>query len=1187
MREQSKQHNSDIELLQKLIQSAQGKDPIALLQDIGKVCHALSWNEGDADITRNKYGYISRHKKASGKRNEFNGVHSGIHFETLSALRHFDQNETVLKKLPDNFKSKLADDITIFLKNIQWLLDDKPENFKVTDTLNTTSMLMGDLWIFSSLLNEFRNFNMLNINPSISQRDRYYMARVIVILGESAKMISVHYKPNKHNSEQRVAISEFFHHLGKLRDLIKVKSHYIRDKHIVAIKLHRFFLENIEMIQEILEACLLITKQSIITASAPSLETLNTLATLCLQINIKLSEILKPKAKKTKIAEKTPKQTIEKPIEKRLHSLIQGIFRVTGLLSSQSDPSNNDKKSRKKQGQFSKQLTKLKSDYSKIKQQLDEQEKSRWPDENDEQSLQQFINRHAEEINISTQQQKKQKKEVSVDVERNLEVLQHESTFISSLSRDQSIQSLYAQKQAIGYMGQAYKELSKSEVFREMFAELGYLSWEQGIDKTVWTRHKRIMHDPLSGEPEFFEDVISLEIRPWTKDIANIARIRLLKQLLQSHELLKVHAKEQRQPIVFAKISIHNEIGLIYTRCGKWEQAKKCFQDALSLKTPPLARCPILHNLADVYRHFGQSNEVLNIAQEICSIRQQLGDKEKLASALNDLAVAYSSLNANEKAMDCYRQALAISEDEAKPGLMANMAGHYADSGDFQQALSLYREAKVKALENANWLEYTFISCELLYTCTEASEMQEAESIADEIMSNLRSIKESIRVQHGEQSFLHELRVFQRIAECLVTTGRYQEALNTLEPFVSQAESLLPNFQYQDNLSHFFNSVGYICYKCDKFAEAKTHLERSISLCDFDSKKIMSKQTLGLVYIALKQPQQAKAELIEVIRLAKIHEKKPLEAIASNSLANLIMDQDGATKEAFTLIFRALSLNKEIYQGKDNHEMARILSMLSRYHYHDKKYALAFSRLNQCLDMMVRLFPERNHPEFSNIYADLVLHKFLLGAEDFLSYALSILTEVSVKSNTHAQMNIYRDIISFLVLNNKANESFPYIIEFKKLHNKGNIALEELFSTLALNYLSFSASNIAVKLLKRSISICPKDKGRRLAYYHHQLAHIFLNLGRELSGTSKYKESAPYYTKAKYYFDICLQKYSEFFDNTNALQQNVFTCMACAQMYSSHAKGVKKLFSTLRTAKKDDVQFFTMKDMPNNTQNKF
>lgn len=1181
------QENSDILSLTELLRLFQDNPLLSLLQTIGENCFSLSWNENDQDIIRNKFGYINRHKSASAKRNEFNGKHTGIHFEALGMLRHFSSIDHTLDKIPESFKQELIEDIQKFFGNIQALLNDDAASFQETNTLNTFSMLVGDLWTFTRLLNEFKNFNVNTIDVTNSKKDRYYLARIIVILGESAKMVSSLYKPNKYNSDNRIAIADLFHLLAKLRDLIKVKSHYVRDGHIVMKKLHSFFLKHNDNIEKLLQKCLLHNSDLTLNPLTQGQETLDSLGQECLAINKELNDLIKHKSQKKKnlTEAKKPEPKAESPLEQKLNKVISGMYKIMNMLDQINIAKQSDGESIKKHENLEKQLTKLKANYAKLKNQLDKQQQKNWPNENNLKELIQFVNSNPSAIGYSTKPQKKEAKRPNIDIEHNLMIIQKESEFICSLGNDSSAQSLYAQQQAIGYMGQAYKEVTKNEDFKELFAELGYSSWEQGIDKTIWTRHKRVMHDPLSAEPDFFHEVIALEIRPWTKDVQNMQRMKLLKQLLNSKELLKVHAKQLKQTKNAALISIHNEMGLIYSRCGKWEEAKQYFLAALSLKPQPLARCPILHNLGDVYRHFGLSADVLKIADEIYQIRKSLGNKEKLASALNDLAVAHSNMGDNKKAMDCYEQGLALSDDESKAGLMVNMAGQLADKGNHEQALVLYQSAKTQAFQKADWVEYTHIATELIYTYNEISKFQDAAALAEEIKSNFRVIKASIRARHGEQSFLHELRVFQSLAECLAGVGDYHEAFNQLETYIPKAESILAGLQHQALLSHFFNALGYICYKSERFLDAKKYLKWSISLCQQEQGKIMSRQTLGLVYIALNSPLKAKKEFIDVIRLAKNYDVKHIEAIASNSLASLILDKDGETTEAFTFILRALTLNKEIFKGADNHERAKILSILARYYRLDKKYGPAYQRLDECLQIMVRLFPQRDHPEFTDIYPNLVAYKLLLGDDDLIAFASATLAEPSVQKNTHAKMNIYRDMVTFYVLNNQAKQSLPYIQEFKKLHADSDESLDELLCTLSLNYRSFFALDQAIALLQCSIKLCPKSEKKRLALYHSQLAEMFQNCGQEQSGMSKYEQAAPFYKKAKHHYDICLKHYSEFFENIQEIQKKAFTCMACAKMYSDQSYGIAELLGQVRSSKQEDVQFFNQKDMPNKAQN--
>lgn len=193
-----------------------------ILNEIGKSCVNLSWDEKNSENIRNKYGYMNYAKKSN---NKFH-----IHWEQLAKLQHIYANkelkEKFLKKINLLENSPIADELNFLQSNVAIIIsNEKIENEKSKlGTIDTGQKKLGDLIDLHAdllYLNIIKNLCDPTLYVPLHKKlikntddlfSRYSLARMLTRLGEASKSLS---QILKKNSAQIP-----FNTIKKIRDII-------------------------------------------------------------------------------------------------------------------------------------------------------------------------------------------------------------------------------------------------------------------------------------------------------------------------------------------------------------------------------------------------------------------------------------------------------------------------------------------------------------------------------------------------------------------------------------------------------------------------------------------------------------------------------------------------------------------------------------------------------------------------------------------------------------------------------------------------------------------------------------------------------------------------------------------------------------------------------------------------------
>lgn len=154
------------------------------------------------------------------------------------------------------------------------------------------------------------------------------------------------------------------------------------------------------------------------------------------------------------------------------------------------------------------------------------------------------------------------------------------------------------------------------------------------------------------------------------------------KQLLQNSNL-------SRTEELYAQLCL----GQTYEGMGRIADALPAFQrvEALSQTTEELATA--YNNLGLTYSSLNDLDRAELYMQRDLKIERELGDKRGIASAQNNLAWIADKRGDTERALQLYREALAMTPEAEQATKLNNIATIHARRKEYQQAIVLRRQA--------------------------------------------------------------------------------------------------------------------------------------------------------------------------------------------------------------------------------------------------------------------------------------------------------------------------------------------------------------------------------------------------------------------------------------------------------------------------------------------------------------
>lgn len=146
--------------------------------------------------------------------------------------------------------------------------------------------------------------------------------------------------------------------------------------------------------------------------------------------------------------------------------------------------------------------------------------------------------------------------------------------------------------------------------------------------------------------------------------------------------------------------SAQNDLGLVYTRMGRYAEAILCHRDSLALSVElqdMRGRAATLGNLAGLHLRLGEDAVAISELQEALPAFREVGDAQGVASTLTCLGLAHARLGSNEEAVACHEESLAVFKrlgSRHGQGIsLTNLGMAYSQMARHAEAIACQRES--------------------------------------------------------------------------------------------------------------------------------------------------------------------------------------------------------------------------------------------------------------------------------------------------------------------------------------------------------------------------------------------------------------------------------------------------------------------------------------------------------------
>jgi tetratricopeptide (TPR) repeat protein len=141
-------------------------------------------------------------------------------------------------------------------------------------------------------------------------------------------------------------------------------------------------------------------------------------------------------------------------------------------------------------------------------------------------------------------------------------------------------------------------------------------------------------------------------------------------------------------------------IGIIYSDKGELDKALNSFQDALKIAKEIGDRrgeATDLGNIGLIYRAKGELDKALKSLQDALKIAKEIGVRQGEASALNNIGLIYSDKGELDKALKYHQDSLKIHKEigdrQGEASVLNNIGIIYSDKGELDKALKSLQDA--------------------------------------------------------------------------------------------------------------------------------------------------------------------------------------------------------------------------------------------------------------------------------------------------------------------------------------------------------------------------------------------------------------------------------------------------------------------------------------------------------------
>jgi class 3 adenylate cyclase/Tfp pilus assembly protein PilF len=335
----------------------------------------------------------------------------------------------------------------------------------------------------------------------------------------------------------------------------------------------------------------------------------------------------------------------------------------------------------------------------------------------------------------------------------------------------------------------------------------------------------------------------------------------------------------------------------------------------------------------------------IKYAEKAASVAKMSGNKISEAHAINQIGNNYMQLSQYEKAIESYREVLALTSDpNVELSVLANMGVIYTQIADFPKAIACYDssllllETLVRESGQAN-INDTLQEALLLITIADLyREMEDR----DKALANYNKVLQLIKKVSARQLYL-EILALKGIATAYYQMHNYDKAIeyyNAALNICIETDDIINKIKEE---THINNQLGLVYLEMGDVAKAMTYAQRSLQQAEANNYQDLLPQNylnMGRIYTALKDNKKAIGYLKKAIDHCKqsgalVFEKDALKALSD---AYEQADEPALALDAFR---QYKAIGDSLYSLNRVNEITRIDL---KYEYDSKKFADSVSQ---------------------------------------------------------------------------------------------------------------------------------------------------------------------------------------------------------------------------------------------------
>lgn len=447
--------------------------------------------------------------------------------------------------------------------------------------------------------------------------------------------------------------------------------------------------------------------------------------------------------------------------------------------------------------------------------------------------------------------------------------------------------------------------------------------------------------------------------------------------------------------------------------------------DAKVLLVMKASAASVLNNMGNAADGAGLIQESLEYKRQALAIREQLGNKGKIADSLNVLGIAYEHLNQFGKALDYYGRALtqyeALQDQQGVQYACGNLANVYESLGEYDKALSLQRRALDIATASGDKSGIASSLNNLAITYQDQGQFDQALDLFHQALQ----IKQTLGNPQDTAITLHNL------GGILSDKGLYDQALDNL----IQALELRKQVGNPQEVAETLNSIGSIYIKLGRFGDAQKLHKQARSVAEtVGDKTMLANSYVNLANIAANQGRYNDAFALENQALALyLKLASPADVAQCRSNLGAMHDMRGQADDYDQALIWYNQALPDVEAAQNPRALAMLLDNFGGVYQHKKNYERAASYHRRALELRRKIGNVQDVViSLSNLGGTYQNLNRLDEAEACFNEAAQAFEKVGEQVGDPSQYGAYQQTIS---------NFYAHYADLKLMHQRGMEAL--------------------------------------------------------------------------------------------------------------------------------------------------